>query len=160
MESLAYHVLHDSRRMGPYNRRTIVGPATVYVAINGYAATSNYELTIKFKEASGTPPPPPPPPPATITHLDVTGEVALGEMKMFELAVPAGAKIQITTASAKDIDLYVNFDVAPTASAYMARAYTASGNEMLSVTAPSNGKLMIAVHGYEAASFILKTTSL
>ena len=25
MESLAYHVLHDGRRMGPYDRRTIVG---------------------------------------------------------------------------------------------------------------------------------------
>lgn len=138
---------------------SVAGPGSVFIAINGYAATSNFELTIKFKDASGTPPPPPPPP-ATITHLDVSGEAALGEMKMFELAVPAGAKIQIATTSAKDVDLYVNFDTAPTTSAYMARGYTATGNETVTVTAPSNGKLFIAVHGYEAASFTLKTSSL
>jgi hypothetical protein len=148
----------------PYKNGTaeacaVAGPGSVYIAINGYAATSNYDLIIKFKEASGTPPPPPPPP-ATITHLDVGGEVALNAMKMFELTVPAGAKIQIATTSAKDIDLYVAFDTAPTTSAYVARGYTATGNETVTVTAPSTGKLMIGVHGYEAASFTLKTSSL
>jgi len=146
-------------KSGSVESCAVAGPGSVFVAINGYAATSNYELTIKFKEASGTPPPPPPPP-ATITHLDVGGEVTLNAMKLFELAVPAGAKIQIATTSAKDIDLYVNFDTAPTTSAYLARGYTASGNETVTVTAPSNGKLMIAVHGYEAGSFTLKTSSL
>ena len=153
--------VYDCRpyKSGSVESCAVAGPGSVFVALNGYAATSNYTLTIKFKEASGTPPPPPPPP-ASITHLDVTGDVALGAMKVFELAVPAGAKIQITTTSAKDIDLYVAFDLAPTTTAYLVRGYTASGNETVTFTAPSNGKVMIGVHGYEAAGFTLKTSSL
>ncbi len=133
---------------------TVTGGGSVFVAVNGFDVTSNFELTIKFKEATVIPPV------TTINHLNVTSDVALGALKMFELAVPAGAKVQISTTSAKDIDLYLGFNSAPTTASYVDRGYTSSGNETLTFTAATAGKLMIAVHGYEAASFTLKTTSL
>ncbi|MBX7097969.1 MAG: pre-peptidase C-terminal domain-containing protein [Myxococcaceae bacterium] len=145
-------------KTGTAENCAVAGPGSVYVALNGYAATSTYTLTIKYTEASGTPPPPPPPP-ATITHLDVTGDVAQGAMKTYELTVPAGAKVRVATTSTKDVDLYVQFATAPTTSAYLKRAYTASGNETLEVTAPSSGTLVIGVYGYVAASFSLKTST-
>ena len=70
-----------------------------------------------------------------------------------------GAKVKVETTAASDIDLYLQMDVAPTTSTYLKRAYTASGNETLELTIPSNGKLVIGVHGYQASSFTLKTSS-
>ncbi len=136
----------------------IAGPGNVWVAVNGYAASSTFKLVVKYTEAGSVQPPPPPPP--SIDHLNVSGQVAQGEMKVFELAVPAGASVRITTSAPADVDLYVQMDAAPTTSTYLKRAYTASGNETIDVTAPSNGKLFIGVHGYQASSFTLKTQSL
>ncbi|MBI3181651.1 MAG: pre-peptidase C-terminal domain-containing protein [Myxococcales bacterium] len=136
----------------------LAGPGNVFVAVHGYAASSTFALTIKYREASGSTPPPEPPP--SIRHLDLSGQVAQGEMKVYDLVVPAGLKLRITTAAPADVDLYLQMDAAPTTAAYLKRAYTASGNESLEFTPASSGRLMIGVHGYRASSFTLKTAAI
>ena len=79
------------------------------------------------------------PPPPAFTHLSTTGNVTQGEMKMFQLQMPAGKKVVIRTTSTADVDLYVQFGAAPTTGAYLNRGYTSSGNETISFTATSNG---------------------
>ncbi|HUS31763.1 MAG TPA: pre-peptidase C-terminal domain-containing protein [Kofleriaceae bacterium] len=134
---------------------SIVGPAQVYVGVNGYATSSAYGLTIKYTEGGGTTPPSPPP--TTFTHLSQTGSVAQGEMKVFQLAVPANKRLVIRTTSTVDVDLYIQFGAAPTTDAYIARGYTTSGNETISYTSSSNGTLFIGVHGYAAGAFSVRT---
>jgi len=134
---------------------SIVGPAQVYVGVNGYAASSAYALTIKYTEGGGTTPPQPPP--STFTHLSTTGSVAQGEMKVFPLAVPANKRLVIRTTSTVDVDLYIQFGAAPTTDAYLARGWTTSGNETITYTTTSNGTLYIGVHGYAAGSFSVRT---
>jgi len=149
--------LYDCRpyRNGSEEQCSIVGPAQVYVGVNGYAASSAYSLTIKYTEGGGTTPPSPPP--ATFTHLSTTGSVAQGEMKVFQLPMPAGKKVVIRTTSTKDVDLYIQFGAAPTTEAYLNRGYTTSGNETITYTATSSGTLFIGVHGYEAGQFSVRT---
>jgi hypothetical protein len=134
---------------------SIVGPASVYVGVNGYADSSAYALTVKYTEGGGTTPPTPPP--ATFTHLNTTGSVAQGEMKVFQLAMPANKRIVVRTTSTTDVDLYIQFGGAPTTDAYIARGYTTSGNETITYTSSSNGTLFIGVHGYAAGSFSVRT---
>ena len=100
---------------------------------------------------------PPPPPPTTVTHIDTTGNVAAGEMKAFSMDVVAGRKVLIRTFSTADVDLYIQFGAAPTTEAYLMRGYTSTGNETISYTPTSNGKLHIGVHGYAAGAFTLRT---
>ena len=78
-------------------------------------------------------------------------------MKAFSLDVIAGRKIVVRTTSAADVDLYVQMGAAPTTSAYLYRGYTDSGNETITLTPSSSGKLHIGVHGYAAGSFTLRT---
>jgi hypothetical protein len=135
---------------------SIVGPAKVYVAVNGYAATSNYALKIVYTEGTGGGTTPPPAP--TFVHMNQTGSVALNEMKVFELPMPAGKKVVIKTTSGVDVDLYIQFGAAPTTAAYLSRGYTSSGNETVNYTATSNGVLYVGVHGYQAGTFTVKST--
>jgi hypothetical protein len=133
---------------------TVTG-GKVYVSVQGYAASSAFELEITYTSGTGTEEPVEPP--ATFTHLEVTDSVADGETKMFELEVPAGKKVVVRTFSSNDIDLYIQANQAPTTSAYLARGYTSSGNEVLNHRPSSNIKLYIMVHGYEGGSFTLRT---
>jgi hypothetical protein len=142
-------------RDGSSEECSIVGPAVVYVGVNGYAASSNYQLNVKYTEGTGTPPVTPPP--ATFTHVNTNGSVTQGQMKIFPLVMPAGKKVVIRTTAATDIDLYVQFGGEPTTSSYVNRGYTSSGNETLTYTATSNGTLYIGVHGYAAGSFSLRS---
>ena len=142
-------------RDGTNEECSIVGPAKVYVGVNGYAASSSYSLKITYKEGTGTVPPMPPP--ATVTHLNQSGSVAQGELKGFSLDVIAGKKIVVRTTAPNDVDLYIMMNAAPTTSAYTMRAWTSSGNETITYTPTSNGKLYIGVHGYAASTFTLKT---
>lgn len=131
---------------------SIVGPAVVYVGLNGYAATSNYTLKITYVEGGGTVTPPPVP---TWTNVNESGSVAQGEMKVFPVQIPAGKQITIRTEAAGDVDLYIQFGAAPTTSAYLNRGYTSSGNESLTFKATESGTLYLGVHGYAASAFKL-----
>jgi hypothetical protein len=90
-------------------------------------------------------------------HLSVSGALGLNEMRVFTLAVTAGRQVVVRTTAANDVDLYLRMNVAPTTSAYNARAYTVSGNETLTFVPPSSGTLFIGVHGYAASTFSLTT---
>lgn len=136
---------------------SIVGPATVYVGINGYAATTSYTLKITYTEGTGSPTPQPP---TATVHLNKTEAVAAGELKQYTVDVVAGKKIFIRTTSQKDVDLYIQMGAAPTTAAYLMRGYTSTGNETIAYTPTSNGKLYIAVHGYEAGTFTVRTADL
>jgi len=142
-------------RDGTAESCTVVGPGKIFVAVNGYATTSNFSIKITYTEGTGTTPPPPPP--ITVTHLNTTGTAAQGELKMFSLDVVANKRIVVRTTSAKDVDLYIQLGAAPTTAAYLMRAFTSSGNETISYTPTSNGKLFIGVHGYQAGDFSVRT---
>jgi len=78
-------------------------------------------------------------------------------MKVFTVDVVANKKIVIRTTSTKDVDLYIQMGVAPTTNAYLQRAFTSSGNETITYTPSTSGKLFVGVHGYEAAAFSVRT---
>ena len=151
--------VYDCRpyRDGTNEECSIVGPAKIYVGVNGYAASSAYQLKITYKEGTGIPPVTPPV--AAVMHLNTTGAVAAGELKTFSLDVIAGKKIVVRTTAASDVDLYIMMGAAPTTAAYTARAWTSSGNETITYTPTSSGKLYIGVHGYAASSFTLRTAA-
>ena len=60
---------------------TLVGGGTYYVGVRGYAATSSVNLTIEYDAGSGGGTVEPPP--ATVTHLNLQGSVAAGELKNY-----------------------------------------------------------------------------
>ena len=59
--------------------------------------------------------------------------------------------------TAKDVELCVQLDQAPTTAAHLARGSTSSGNETISVTPTSSGTSHVLVHGYEGPDFTLRT---
>ena len=95
-----------------------------------------------------------------IVNESGTGNVAQGEMKMFTVDVIAGRKIVVRTTSTKDVDLYIQMNAAPTAAAYLMRGYTSSGNETITYTPATSGKLYIGVHGYEAGAFSVRSADM
>ena len=142
-------------RNGSAEQCSIVGPATVYVGVQGYAASSSYSLRMTYREGGGRVEPPPPP--AEVVHLDTTESVAQDELKVYPVNVVAGRRIVIRTFSQVDVDLYIQMGAAPTTDAYLMRGYTASGDETITYTPTSNGTLYVAVHGYAAGPFTVRT---
>lgn len=135
----------------------VPGGGDVYVAVNGYATTSNYDLTIVYTEGGGATPPPPPPAPTT-EHLNVTGNVALDAYAYHTIPVVAGKLIVIKTTAPHDVDVYLQLGTNPTADNAIAQAYTDSGNETIRFVPSTSGTLHIGVHGYEASSYTLVTS--
>lgn len=136
----------------------LAGPGDVYVAVNGYATTSGFELVVVYTEGGGVAPPPPPPPPAG-AHLNVpNGNVALNVYAYFTVPVVAGKLIVIKTTAPKDVDVYLQMGANPTADNAIAQAYTSAGNETIRFVPSTSGALHIGVHGYEASAFTLTTS--
>ena len=133
----------------------VEGPGEIYISVRGYRA-ADFELKVVYKSDDGATPTDPAPEPE-VRHLDESGSLAQGELKGFTLEVVAGRAVVITTTAAADIDLYAKYGQAPTTASYDARAWTYSGNETIRYTPTSSGTLHIAVHGYEASAFVLKT---
>ena len=147
---------HDCRPYlnGTSERCTTEGPASFYVAVYGYATTSNFELNITYAAESADSAETPTVAPATETsHIDESGSVTEGDMKYFTVDVRAGQTIVVRTEAENDIDLYIKMHQAPTTAAYDKRGYTATGNETVSYTANSDGTLHVMVHGYKASDF-------
>lgn len=148
---------------------TVDGPGALYVAVHGYAASSDFDLHVVYREpgesdgdgpTGGEPEPAPEPTPEPSAHLDVSGDVAQGAFAYYELPVEAGQRVVVRTEAPKDVDLYLQFGRQPTTNDYTGIGYTASGNEEVSFTASSSGVLHIGVHGYQASSFRLITADL
>jgi len=150
---------HDCRpyKNGSDEACTIQGPGEFYVSVNGWAASSDFDLNIKYTEGNGTTPPVDPP--TAVTHLHEQATVAHNGMKRYTIEVRAGEKILVRTFSTKDVDLYIQMNGEPTTAAYLMRGYTSSGNETIGYTPTSNGTLNIMVYGYQAGQFTLKTAA-
>jgi len=131
---------------------TGAGAGSFFVAIHGYKA-SQVTLTIRYTKTGGTPVTPVTP----VAHLNISGNVAVGAILSYSLNVKAGKAVVVRTTAAKDIDLYVRMTLPPTTAVYDQRGYTNSGNETVTVVPSQDGVLHIAVHGYQASAFTLKT---
>jgi hypothetical protein len=155
--------LYDCRpyKSGTEEECTVTGNGgEVWVSVAGYAATSNFALTVTYTESGDEPTDPVDPvdPPAEFEHLNVSGSVGVGEMAYHAIELEAGKQLVIKTQSSSDVDLYIQFGSQPSTSEYLKRAYTVSGNETLDFAAPSSGTLHIGVSGYEAGDYTLTTT--
>ena len=145
---------YDCRPYGGNSDETCTptGAGPWYVAVHGYRA-STVKLVIRYtKTGGGTTPTPTP-----AAHLNISSSVAQGAMASYSIPVQAGKKIVVRTTAPNDVDLYVKMSMAPSINVYDQRGYTDSGNETLTVIPGANGILHIAVHGYAASSFTLKT---
>ncbi len=135
---------------------SVVG-GEVYVSVQGYSTTTDFSLNIKYIDGSGEETPIEPV--DTITHLDESGSLGSGESKIYTLDVLAGEKVYVRTFSSSDMDLYIQMNQDPTTSAYLSAGYTASGDEVVTITPQSNGKLHIMVLGYNSGSYKLTTAA-
>jgi Bacterial pre-peptidase C-terminal domain len=86
--------------------------------------------------------------------------VAQGAWKYFYITVPAGATnlTFATTNATGDVDIYTQSGAKPTASSYVCRPYTGSGNESCSAANPAAGTWWLGVYGYAAGSFTVTGT--
>jgi hypothetical protein len=146
-------------RSGSSESCALTGAGTFYVSVNGWATSSDFDLTIEYTTGQGENPPPIDPV-DTVEHFTETGSVSQGEMKYYTLEVNAGHRVFIRTFAQKDVDLYIQMNAQPTTSAYLERAWTTSGNEVIEYTPTQNGTLHIGVHGYQASDFTLRTADL
>ncbi len=137
---------------------SVTGPADVYVGVNGYAASSTFQLTVTWVDSGVGTVTPPPPPPATTGVLDTSGAVALHELKIFTVPLAAGQKVSVKTSAPNDVDLYVKLGVAPSTSAYDQVSDSSTGNEALTVTATLPTTLYVGVYGYQASTFSLNVS--
>jgi hypothetical protein len=103
-------------RNGTNEECSIVGPATVYVGVNGYAATSELRAQdhLQGRHRRVTPVEPPPAEVVPPRHHRLGG--LSGEMKLFTMNVIAGKKVFIRTTAPSDVDLYLQMGAAPTTS--------------------------------------------
>jgi hypothetical protein len=135
---------------GSMEECAVAGPGTFYVGVRGYADSSTFTAHITFTAGAV---PPPPPPTTGVAHLDLSGTVALGEMKVFTVSLPAGTALSIQAASAQNIDLYLDWNRAPTTTMFAKRTY----GTVLTASTPQPAVLQIGVYGRLASSFTLKT---
>lgn len=95
----------------------------------------------------------------TTSHLNVSGTVTQGQMKVFALSVRAGQRVVARTTGTGDVDLYVRFGSAPTDTTYNAASEGDASNEQAAYSAPQAGMLYIGVYGYVASSSFTLTTA-
>jgi hypothetical protein len=121
----------------------VAGGSDIYVSVRDNASGGTHTVTVVHQEVAET---------VTETvdrHLSASGAVGKGEWSgTYIQPVAAGETIHVCTTSEQDVDLYVRFAAAPTASDYDARGYTWSGNESASVTASEDSLLYIKTLGY------------
>ena len=130
----------------------------VYVAVAGYAATSDYHLSIEYVATEGNTEPGDNPP--AVIHLNRQDSVTKGGTKHYVIELPNGYSTIIQTFSLYDIDIYIQENRSASLSDYILRAFTSSGNERIIYTPSSDVTLYIMVYGYESApKFVLKTSS-
>ncbi len=131
---------------------TVAGPGIFYASVQGYAASSNFQLEVTFKGTSPNQPPPPPP-----THLNLSGTVALGQSINYTVPVSAGRAIVVRLSGPNDIDLYLRAGTAPTTTSYERASESPTGTEEIRYVPANDGTLHVLVYGYAASSFTLTT---
>ncbi|HEY0144133.1 MAG TPA: pre-peptidase C-terminal domain-containing protein [Thermoanaerobaculia bacterium] len=124
-------------------------PASASVTITSANATANFTATCGSGDTQLT------------SGVALSGQsVAQGGWKYYYITVPAGATnlTFATTSATGDVDIYTQINAKPTASAYICRPYTASGNESCSATNPASGTWWLGVNGYAAGSYTVTAT--
>ena len=99
---------------------------------------------------------------ALTSGVTLTGQsVAYQAWKYYYIDVPSGATqlVFATTAATADVDIYTQSGgVKPTASSYVCRPYSSSGNETCTATSPAAGRWYLGVYGYAAGSYSVTAT--
>ncbi|MCU1230173.1 MAG: hypothetical protein JWO97_3057 [Acidobacteria bacterium] len=124
-------------------------PASSSVTITSANVTANFTATCGSGDIQLT------------SGVAVTGQsVAAGAWKYYYITVPAGATnlTFATTAATGDVDIFTQVNAKPTASAYICRPYTSSGNETCSAANPASGTWWVGVNGYAAGNFTVTGT--
>jgi hypothetical protein len=124
-------------------------PASASVTITSANATANFTATCGTGDTQLT------------SGVAVPGQsVAQGAWKYYYITVPAGATnlTFATTAATGDVDIFTQINAKPTASSYICRPYTSSGNETCSATNPASGTWWLGVNGYAAGSYTVTAT--
>jgi hypothetical protein len=124
-------------------------PASASVTISSANVTANFTATCGTGDTQLT------------SGVALTGQsVAQGAWKYYYISVPAGASslTVATSAATGDVDLFTQYNAKPTASSYICRPYTSSGNETCTASAPASGTWWFGVNGYAAGSFTITAT--
>ena len=124
-------------------------PASSSVTITTANATANFTASCTSGDTQLT------------SGVPVTGQsVAQGAWKYYFITVPAGATnlTFATTAATADVDIFTQANAKPTATSYICRPYTSSGNETCSATNPAAGTWWVGVNGYAAGNFTITGT--
>ncbi len=83
----------------------------------------------------------------TVSVIDKTVNVALGEQKVFELLSMTAGKYIFETGGKGDVDLYLSYDRAPTTKQYLTRSFNDSTDEQLVVDLPATRNIYLMLHG-------------
>jgi hypothetical protein len=138
---------------------SLEGPGSFYVGVHGYQS-SDFNLDIRFvqgeevvtvdeeEEAANE---------VVVNHLNESGSVGQGEMKVYELPLNQGRLIVARTQADSDVDLYLRMGEAPTRNEYDGRGISTSGDEQVEFTAVEEGILFVGVYGYVPSDFTLTT---
>lgn len=124
-------------------------PSSTSVTITSANATANFTASCGSGDTQLT------------SGVAVSGQsVAQGAWKYYYITVPAGATnvTFATTNATGDVDIYTQLNAKPTASSYVCRPYTASGNETCSANNPASGTWWLGVYGYAAGGYTVTGT--
>ncbi len=113
--------------------------------------------TLYGAPSGGTSPSPSPDPTGTARVADLSGSVALREMKgVGTFTVLPGSYFEAVMTGSGDADLYVRFGALPTVTAYACRPYLDGPNESCRLTVPAGQTVAnVSVRGYTAATYQL-----
>ncbi|MCU6432723.1 M4 family metallopeptidase [Undibacterium sp. Jales W-56] len=120
---------------------------TYYVLINGYAASSGFQVVANY--TTGTPGN------VLTSGVPVTGlSLAAGASKLFTINVPAGRTTLTfkTSGGTGDCDIYERLGSAPTTSSYTLKSDGATTVETITVNAPAAGTYYLLLNAYTSFS--------
>jgi len=138
---------YDCRSNGPESLETcdLEGPGLFYVAVYGYAATSDYTVQADYMWNYTLPEP---------YFNERAGNVNANEWVFFGPFHPRGVgDIQVTMAGSNDADLYVMMNSQPSESAYDCRPYANDSNETCHLRTDGSDTLYVGIKGWAARSY-------
>lgn len=123
---------------------TLTQDAPIFVVVRGYAAQSDFQLTIRGEST--------PPKPTTWSGLDESGTLAKGKTVSFQTPLLDAGRYRFTMTGTGDADLYVRAGVAPTTSAYDCRPYANGSAEECVLNLATPNVVHVMVRGYSTSS--------
>jgi len=146
---------HDCRpyKSGSSEVCNLNGSGEYYVSVNGYAASSDFNLDITFSKAAedcGTEEPVDPTEPVLAT-VNESGTVSKDAWKHFGPFTATDGEFKALMTGSGDADLYVKKGSQPTSSSYDCRPYDGGSNENCNLN-DGAGEYFVSVKGYAATS--------